>query len=65
MVDKTKIGPMGLFDNTVSSLFASIQHNGRGTLSMANNGPDTNGSQFFIAYSKQPHLDGKYTMFGR
>lgn len=44
---------------------AFLQHNARGILSMANSGPNTNGSQFFIAYAKQPHLNGLYTVFGR
>jgi cyclophilin family peptidyl-prolyl cis-trans isomerase/HEAT repeat protein len=38
---------------------------GRGTVGMALSGPDTGGSQFFIAHSPQPHLDGGYTVFGQ
>jgi peptidyl-prolyl cis-trans isomerase-like 3 len=42
-----------------------LSHNERGILAYANTGPDSNGSQFYIAYKALPELDGKYVVFGK
>ncbi len=55
-------GPGYNFDDEIVD---DLTHNSEGVLSMANSGPNTNGSQFFITLAPTPHLNGRHTVFGK